>query len=123
MQRFPNIPGYEIYQRLGGGLLTSVYAARDCATDKPCAVKVLREDWEDPVTGIKLLQREARVGLIVRDPRLVRIRHVHVLTAPYFLVMDLLAGESLRLRLRREYRLDLADALWVSRQTAQALAA
>jgi serine/threonine protein kinase len=123
MQRFPKIPGYELHQRLGGGLLTSVYSARDQETDEPCAIKVLREDWEDPATGIKLLQREARVGLQVHDPRVVQIRDAHVLKPPYFLVMDLLPGESLRRRLRRDYRLGLADALWVSRQTAQALSA
>src|SRR5947209_18117127 len=115
MQRFPRIPGYELHQRLGGGLLTVVYSARDCKTDEACDGKVLREDWEDPATGIKLLQREARAGLQVHDPRLVHIRDAHVLTAPYFLVMDLLPGESLRRRLRRDYRLELADALWVSR--------
>src|SRR5438874_463014 len=123
MQRFPVLPGYQVYQRLGGGLLTTVYAGRDCETDELCAVKVLREDWEDPATGIKLLQREARAGLQVHDARLVRIRHVHVLKPPYFLVMDLLAGESLRRRLRRDYRLELADALWITRQSAQALSA
>src|SRR6516162_10842082 len=102
MQRFPRISGYELYQRLGGGLLTVVYSARDCQTDAPCAIKVLREDWEDPATGVKLLQREARAGLQVHDPRLVHIREAHVLTAPYFIVMDLLPGESLRRRLRRD---------------------
>jgi serine/threonine protein kinase len=123
MQRFPRIPGYELHQHLGGGLLTNVYSARECETDELCAVKVLRDDWEDPATGIKLLQREARAGLQVRDCRLVRIREAHVLTPPYFLVMDLLRGESLRCRLRRDYRLEFADALWVTRQSAQALSA
>jgi serine/threonine protein kinase len=123
MKRFPAIPGYQLYQCLGGGLLTAVFAGRDCETDEPCAVKVLREDWEDPGTGIKLLQREARAGLQVKDSRLVHIRHAHVLRPPYFLVMDLLAGESLRRRLRRDYRLELSDALWITRQTAQALSA
>ena len=37
--------------------------------------------------------------------------------------MDMVPGESLRARLRRDYRLELADALWVVRQTAEALAA
>lgn len=123
MQRFPKIPGYELYRRLGGGLLTDVFAARDRQHDTPCAVKVLRDDWCDRDTGVKLLQREARVGLQVHDPRLVHIRHAHVLRPPYFLVMDLLAGESLHCRLRRVYRLELAEALWVGRQIAQALAA
>src|SRR5438874_6803388 len=113
MHRLPRIPGYQLHKRLGGGPLTDVFAARDCDSDAPCAVKVLRDDWADQATGVKLLQREARVGLQVRDPRLVHIHHAHVLTPPYFLVMDLLAGESLRRRLRRDYRLGLADALWV----------
>jgi serine/threonine protein kinase len=123
MQVPPEIPGYELFQRLGGGPLTGVYAARECATDQPCAVKVLRNDWEDPSTALKLLQREARVGLKVRHPHLVRLRQAHVTRPPYFLVMELVEGESLRRRLRREYRLDPASAVWIGRQTAEALAA
>jgi serine/threonine protein kinase len=37
--------------------------------------------------------------------------------------MDLLPGESLRRRLRRDYRLDVPAALWIARQTAEGLAA
>src|SRR5207248_4074303 len=65
----------------------------------------------------------ARTGLVVQHPHLVRLLHTHVTRAPYYLVMELLPGESLHRRLRRDYRLDLATALWVIRQTAEALAA
>jgi serine/threonine protein kinase len=123
MQPTPRIPGYHLLQRLGGGPMTAVYAARDGATDASCAVKVVRQDWEDQATAVKLLQREARAGLGVRHPHLVRVRDAHVTHPPYFLVMDLLPGESLRRRLRREYRLPVTDAVWVARQTAEALAA
>jgi serine/threonine protein kinase len=37
--------------------------------------------------------------------------------------MELLPGESLRRRLRRDYRLNGTDAVWIVRQTAEALAA
>src|SRR5262245_24286731 len=123
MPRLPRLPGYEVFQYLGRGPLTAVYAGRDCASDEPCAVKVLRDDWEDQPTAVKLLQREARAGLKVKDPRLVRFLHAHVTRAPYFLVMELLPGESLRRRLQRDYRLELPDALWVARQMAEAVAA
>jgi serine/threonine protein kinase len=123
MQARPRIPGYELLSYLGGGPLSRVYSAREGATDTLCAVKVLREDWADQPTAIKLLQREARAGLSVRHPHLVRLRHAHVTRPPYFLVMDLLPGESLRRRLRRDYRLDVGTSLWIVRQTAEALAA
>jgi serine/threonine protein kinase len=123
MKAIPRIPGYELLTRLGGGLLTSVYAARETATDSPCAVKVIREDWEDQATAVKLLQREARACLAVQHSQLVRLRHAYVTSDPYFLVMDLLPGESLRRRLRRDYQLDVATTLWVARQLAEALAA
>lgn len=123
MQPLPRVPGYQLLQRLGGGPMTVVYGARADADDCACAVKVLREDWEDPDTAIKLLQREARAGLGVRHPNLVRITDAHVLAAPYFLVMELLSGESLRRRLWDDYRLPVHEAIWIARQVAEGLAA
>jgi eukaryotic-like serine/threonine-protein kinase len=123
MQPLPQIPGYELEKSLGGGPLTCVYAGRELATDTACAVKVLRADWENDATALKLLQREARAGLRVRHPHLVRTLDAHVTRPPYFLIMELLAGESLRRKLRRDYRLDVPTTLWIARQTTEALAA
>ncbi|HYV36331.1 MAG TPA: serine/threonine-protein kinase [Gemmataceae bacterium] len=123
MQPMPRIPGYELHTCFGGSLLTSVYSGRSRAGDVPCAVKVLNRDWQDDATAVKLLQREARACLAVRHPHIVKLLDAHVTRSPYFLVMELLGGESLRRRLRRDYRLQLADALWITRQTAEALAA
>jgi eukaryotic-like serine/threonine-protein kinase len=121
MQLPPTVPGYELIERLGGGPLTCVYSARDSATGELCAVKLLRPDWEDQPTAVKLLQREARTGLAIRHPHLVPFLFTHVTRPPYFLVMELLPGESLRRRLRRDDRLDVLSALWIVRQCAEAL--
>jgi serine/threonine protein kinase len=123
MQPPPRIPGYLLLQRLGGGPMTSVYEAREDDSGASCAIKVVRSDWADQTTAVKLLQREARAGLAVQHPHLVRITHAHVLHPPYFLVLAMLPGESLRKRLQREFRLPTADALWIARQTAEALVA
>jgi serine/threonine protein kinase len=123
MQPPTTVPGYRLIERLGGGPLTSVYSAREDATDEPCAVKLLRPDWEDQPTAVKLLQREARTGLAVRHPYLVRFLFAHVTRPPYFLVMELLRGESLRRRLRRDKSLDVPTALWIARHCAEALTA
>jgi eukaryotic-like serine/threonine-protein kinase len=123
MRPLPRIPGYELLNCFGGSLLTSVYSARSRDGDVPCAVKVLNRDWQEDVTAVKLLQREARACLAVRHPQLVKLLDAHVTRPPYFLVMELLGGESLRRRLRRDYRLDVRESLWITRQTAEALAA
>src|SRR5439155_15867292 len=123
MHSVPKIPGYELLACLGGGPMTCVYSARDCAADTLCAIKLARPTWEDQATAVMLLQREARAALAVRHPHLPTVRYAHVTTPPYFLVMDLLPGETLRRRLRRDYRLDVATAVWIARQTADALAA
>jgi serine/threonine protein kinase len=123
MQPNPIIPGYHLLGRLGGGLMTEVYEAREAAGGAACAIKIVRADWEDRATAVKLLQREARVGLAVRHPHLVHITDAHVLQAPFFLVMEFLPGESLRQRLRRAFRLPMKDALWIIRQAAEALMA
>jgi serine/threonine protein kinase len=122
MQAFPRIAGYDLLHRLGGGAMTAVYRARDCGNDRECAIKVLREDLDDQATAVKLLQREARAGLSLRNQHLVRYLHAHVLKSPYYLVMELLPGESAKVRLRSEVRLDVATTLWVARQVGEALA-
>lgn len=123
MQPAPFIADYELLKCLGGGPLTAVYLARDCRQDRICALKLLRAAWQEQPTAIKLLQREARAGLAVRHPQLVRILDTHVTRPPYYLVLELLAGESLRRRLRRDFRLEVPTALWIVRQVAEALAA
>lgn len=123
MRAVPKIPGYELLNCLGGGELTSVYAAQDLERDRTVAVKLLRPDWEDQPVAVKLLQREARAGLSLEHPRLVRLHEAHVTRPPYFLAMEMLPGESLRRRLRRDYALDQPSALWIARQMAEALAA
>ncbi len=123
MQPFPIIPGHELLTCLGGGAMTAVFAARELATNADCAVKVLRTDGDDAATALRLLQREARIGLSVQHRHLVRFVDAHVLKEPHFLVMELLHGESLRSRLRRCYRVETSEALRVARQVAEALAA
>jgi serine/threonine protein kinase len=123
MMAVPKIPGYELLSCLGGGMLTSVYSARSLDSDATCAVKVLRPDWQDQPVAIKLLQREARACLAVHHQHLVPLREAHVTSPPYFLVMEMLPGESLRRLLRRDYRLDVPTSLWIVRQVAEALAA
>lgn len=116
-------PGYSLERCLGGGPMTVVFAAWEDATDRPVALKLIRPAWEDRPIALRLLRREARAGLRVRHPHLVRVEAAYLDDAVPFLVLERLHGESVRDRLRRDYRLPVADAVWIVRQTAEALAA
>lgn len=121
MPNMPCVPGYRLLRLLGGGALTEVFSARDLATGKACVVKLLRADWETHPTAVTLIQREARAGLIVRHPLLVRVLRTHVKQAPYFLVLRIVPGLTARERLERKGPLEPATGIWVARQTAEAL--
>lgn len=121
MHALPDIPDYELLARLGGGPYSDVYSARALATGTPRAVKVVRDDGPDADAAVLLARREARALRAVKSQHVVRLRDVHVGEAPYYLVLDLLGGESLRERLARDYALDVRTALWVARQTATGL--
>lgn len=123
MEPQPTCIQYDLEQELGGGPLTRVFAARHREGGFRCAVKVLRAEWADDPFAQQLLRREAQAGLAVRHRHLVKLLDASFATAPQFVVMELLAGESLRARLRRDYRLDPRQCFWIARQVAEAISA
>ena len=119
----PRIPGYTLDRLLGGGSLSLVYAGTDTATGKPVALKVFRQSAVRDPWAATFVRREYRAGLAVKSPHLIRVLGGNVLVQPWFLVLELLAGESARLRLTRGGVLPPPAVVAVGRQVASALAA
>ncbi len=68
-----------------------------------------------------LLLREAEVGRSVSHPHLIPILAARLHRAPCFTVMPWLEGETLQRRLDAGTRFELAEILWIARQTTEAL--
>jgi serine/threonine protein kinase len=121
----PEIPGYELLERLGEGGMGEVFLARQLSLDREVAVKLVRRELLAEEWFLERLEREARL--------LARLRHPHLVTVHDFLrlpdgtaavVMELVEGGSLRDRLRASPNgLPLDEALTLIRQVAAALAA
>ena len=121
----PEIPGYELLERLGEGGMGEVFLARQLSLDREVAVKLVRRELLAEEWFLERLEREARL--------LARLRHPHLVTVHDFLrlpdgtaavVMELVEGGSLRDRLRAAPDgLPLDEALTLIRQVAAALAA
>jgi serine/threonine protein kinase len=103
---------YELRHALGSGGMGVVWAARHLESGAPVALKFLRagNGGPDEPDSLKRFLREARAAASVRHPHVVSIREVLELPGGRpVMVMELLAGETLRGRLSRGPRLSLGE--------------
>lgn len=113
---------YRLGKRLGEGGMGAVYEAIHIQLGRRVAVKTLLE-IKDP-TDVARLHDEAMTAAALAHPCIVQVTDFGPATddAPPFLVMELLAGESLAALLDREGKLSLDRALPVTTQLLSALA-
>lgn len=92
---------YEVLARLGEGGMGEVWHARDGRDGRDVAIKTLRAELTDRASRERLL-REARIGAGLDHPRICRVLEIgEAPDGSTFVVMELLAGETLTDRLRR----------------------
>jgi serine/threonine-protein kinase len=114
---------FVILSRIGSGSMGSVYRARQVAVGRDVALKIVRRDRAyDPETKARF-EREARAVSMLTSP--------HTVTAfdfgeaedgSWFLALEMLEGETLGERLRRERRLDWVEALRFASEALKSLA-
>ena len=95
------IGSYEVIDPLGAGGMGEVYRARDTRLGRTVAIKVLRSGADPEL--LRRLEREARAASALNHPNIVHIYDVGEAasgTGPHYVVMELVEGETLRLRLR-----------------------
>jgi hypothetical protein len=108
---------------LGAGAMAITYRARDTVLNSTVALKVIdRRVAQNPGARSRFL-REARVAAQIRHPNVARVTHYGEQDGECFYVMELVEGETLETRVRRDGPMPLALALEVIEQAARALAA
>lgn len=108
---------------LGSGAIATTYRARDTVLNSPVALKVIdRKVAKIPGVRSRFL-REARAAAQIRHPNVARVSHYGEQDGECFYVMQLVEGETLEARVRRDGPVPLALALEIIEQTARALAA
>ena len=111
---------YPIEREIARGGMATVYLARDAASGRPVAVKVMDPRLADAL-GAERFQREIAVVRAMDHPHIVPLHASGAWEGTLFYVMPYVPGETLAQRLDRERRLPLADALGVARDLAGAL--
>jgi serine/threonine-protein kinase len=103
-----NLGKYRVLEPLGRGGMARVYRAYHPQLDRYVAIKVLRSDLVDgqePGDGSwrARFQREARAVAALRHPNVVQVFDFDAQDGVYYMVMELLEGDTLRTRLN-DYR-------------------
>lgn len=114
----------EIERPIGKGGMGAVYRARDLATGKTVAVKVVQAGSANELDDLYRFLREAQALASLTHPAIVRSVHVDVADdGRLFQMMELVHGESLQSHIDREERLSSFHAARLGAVLAAGLAA
>jgi serine/threonine protein kinase len=94
---------YRILDPLGRGGMARVYRAYHPQLDRYVAVKVLRADLVEDGEFLARFQREARAVAALRHANIVQVHDFDLQDDVYYMVMELLEGDTLKARLS-DYR-------------------
>jgi len=118
------VGAYRVLQRIGSGGMGSVWIAEHVALGRRAALKMLHPEMTVHPEMVARFFNEARATTAITDPGIVQIfdfgQHVD---GRAYIVMELLEGEPLDRRLKREGSLSLLDGLRLMRQVASTLGA
>src|SRR5437870_10656715 len=107
---------------LGAGAKAITYRARDTVLNSAVALKVIdRSVAQNPGARNRFL-REARAAANIHHPNVARVTYYGEQDDECFYAMELVEGETLEARVRRDGPMPLALALEVIEQAARALA-
>jgi hypothetical protein len=111
---------YVVDRELGHGGMATVFLARDLATGRDAAIKVLRADLTAAV-GADRFRREISIVRALHHPHILPLYDSGEAAGSLFYVMPYFSGESLRERIAREQWLPVDEAVRIACEVAGAL--
>lgn len=115
--------GYDVLEIIGRGGMGVVLKGYDRELQRCVAIKVLAPHLAQSSLAKKRFAREAQAAAAVVHPHVLAIHQVQPSGKLPFLVMPLVAGESLAERLKTQGRLELLEILRIGMQAAAGFAA
>jgi serine/threonine-protein kinase len=113
---------FTILEKLGQGGMGTVYRARQHSVGREVAIKVLPTGLVGDATSIKRFLREAKLASRLTHPNVVGILDFgQTRDGVFYLVMELVTGETLQALLAREHRLELPRMMRIALQLCDAL--
>ena len=114
---------YEVVAQIGAGGMGEVYQAHDTKLGRDVAIKVLPEAFAHDADRLSRFQREAKMLASLNHPNIATIHGLEQANGTSYLVMELVSGETLAERIRRDGAVPSRKRLKVAVQIAEALEA
>jgi dienelactone hydrolase len=114
---------YEITAAIGAGGMGEVYRAHDSRLNRDVAIKVLPEAFAHDAERLARFQREAKMLASLNHPNIATIHGLEQSNGTHYLVMELVPGETLAERVKRDGAFPIEEAFRIALQIAEALEA
>src|SRR6202140_2476293 len=114
---------YEVVAQIGAGGMGEVYQAHDTKLGRDVAIKVLPEAFAHDPERLSRFQREAKMLASLNHPNIATIHGLEQSGGTSYLVMELVSGETLQDRVKRDGPVPVEEALAIAKQIAEALEA
>ncbi|RSK26981.1 Stk1 family PASTA domain-containing Ser/Thr kinase [Bacillus sp. HMF5848] len=113
---------YKVIEAIGGGGMANVYLAKDVILERYVAIKVLRLDFAHDEDFIKRFHREAHSATSLAHPNIVSIYDVGEEDDIYYIVMEYVAGKTLKQYIQDHAPIQVKEALHIMAQLTSAMA-
>ena len=102
---------YEIIKSIGEGGMANVYLAHDIILDRDVAIKILRGDLAGDEKFVRRFQREALSASSLSHPNIVEMYDVGEDNGTYYIVMEYVAGMTLKQLIKKRGSISLSEAI------------
>ncbi len=114
---------YEVVAPIGAGGMGEVYQARDSNLRRDVAIKVLPEAFAHDADRLSRFRREAQLLAALNHSNIATIYGLEESNGTSYLVMELVPGETLAQRIKRDGAVPIEESLTIAKQIAEALEA
>src|SRR6202521_1810617 len=118
-----HLGSYEVLAPIGSGGMGEVYQAHDTKLGRDVAIKVLPEAFAHDAERLVRFQREAKMLAALNHPNIATIHGLEQSGGTSYLVMELVSGETLQQRVKRDGPVLVEESLTIAKQIAEALEA
>jgi TolB-like protein/Tfp pilus assembly protein PilF len=114
---------YEVVAQIGAGGMGEVYQAHDTKLGRDVAIKVLPEAFAHDAERLARFQREAKILAQLNHANIATIYGLEHSNDSHYLVMELVPGDTLQQRVKRDGPVPVEETLLIAKQIAEALEA